>query len=515
VISEGSRRLCLGWLGLALAVTAFFPAMAGAVTIDTFPVTGASHSPLYIAASPLGTLWFTEYKTAVREINTAGTPLTTISPGLNSPAPTGDLLFAPDGSLYWAAEPGGKGGYGTYRPNGETREELREHTAETATVGLDNAGLPIFGAYTGAAAQRADGYCHGGSGTCRIVTTTEPSDIVSGVGGAIWLIAPESDEISRAGDSSPAITGLVVQVPADSNPTRAALGPDGDLWVTARGSSQVQSQLIRVTPDGLQTYFPLPAGSEPLDIVLGPDGALWFTEFGSNEIGRMTTAGEYSSCPLPNAAANPHPYGITVGIEGAIWFTEKNAGAIGRLTGGNCVPVISTGGGSGSGGEGGGGSGAGSGGGSGAGGGGNAGTPSSPKPTLSGLALAPASFTAAPSGGPILPKLKKGTGTKVSFHASVAGGIHFTVERKVDGRRVGGRCASATKGNAGKAACSRLVAVRGSFEAGTAAGTGSVVFSGRLSGKPLAAGRYVLVATENAGGATSAPASASFSVVNP
>lgn len=489
-----------------LALAAFcFPDPAGAVTIDTFPVEpgapAGSHSPLYITASPLGTLWFTEYRTAVREMNTSGAPLAVIT-SANEVVPTGDLVFGPDGTLYWAAQPGGAGGFGLRRPNGELNSRIEENTFQSTTVAIDGAGLPVFGGDTPSIGSRSYGYCNPG-GTCANITTTPPTDLVLGAEKALWVVAEESNEVARPEVFSAGISGLIVELPAGTNPTRAALGPEGDLWVAARGSSKVENQIMRLTPGGLHSSFPLPPGREPQDIVLGPDGALWFTEFGSNSIGRMTTSGEYSSCRLPNAAANPRPYGITVGLEGAIWFTEKSAGAIGRLTGGNCVPVISTGGGGG-----------GSGGG-GVNGGGDRGGSAAAKPALSGLALTPTSFVAASTGGPVPPtrlKLKKGVGTTVAFDASVVGKVSFTVERTTKGRRVGGRCIGATKENAAKPSCQRLAPLKGSFEVTAAAGQNSIRFSGRLSGKALAQSRYLLVATETAAGATSAPASAGFTI---
>jgi streptogramin lyase len=503
VIGRGSRFALLGLL-VALAAAFCFPELAGAVTFDTFPVEegspAGSHIPLYITASPLGTLWFTDLGRAVREINTSGAPLATIDSSNTTALPTGDLAFAPDGTLYWAAEPGGNGGYGRRFPNGEVKSAGFSSDKEVITVGHDGTGAPIFGANTQAAVPRPYGYC--GSSGCMPVALGEPTDLVSGPK-TVWVVAQESDEVVRVTETGGGhFENLVIEMPAGTNPGRAALGPEGDLWVTALGAAKVQNQIIRVTPQGIQTSFALPAGTGPEDIALGPDGALWFAEFGANGIGRITTSGEFSSCALPNAAAGPHPFGITVGPEGAIWFTEKAADAIGRLSGGNCAPVPPGGGG---------GSGAGAGGGGGQAGGSSA----AAKPSLSGLSLAPAGFAAASSGGSVPPKLKKGTGTKVSFRASVAGGVRFTVERKTKGRRAGGHCVSATKANAGKPSCSRLAVLGGSFGASAAAGGNSTLFSGRLSGRSLPAGRYLLVATETAAGATSDPASVGFSILAP
>jgi virginiamycin B lyase len=53
---------------------------------------------------------------------------------------------------------------------------------------------------------------------------------------------------------------------------------------------------------------------------------------GNNSIGRITTGGQISEFPLPQADSAPD--GITTGPDGALWFTEvgSNGNRIGRIT---------------------------------------------------------------------------------------------------------------------------------------------------------------------------------------
>jgi streptogramin lyase len=82
-------------------------------------------------------------------------------------------------------------------------------------------------------------------------------------------------------------------------------------------------------------YSLLPAennntNSEPLAIVSGPDGNLWFTDLGTSEIGKITPAGQitmYTSGLTPNSS----PEGITTGPDGNLWFVETGADKIGRI----------------------------------------------------------------------------------------------------------------------------------------------------------------------------------------
>jgi sugar lactone lactonase YvrE len=81
-----------------------------------------------------------------------------------------------------------------------------------------------------------------------------------------------------------------------------------------------------------QAFTEFPNGVSPFGIASGPDGNLWFTESGLNSIGRMTTAGAFSSFLVPSASAFNFPRGITAGPDGNVWFTEQETNKIARIT---------------------------------------------------------------------------------------------------------------------------------------------------------------------------------------
>jgi hypothetical protein len=116
-------------------------------------------------------------------------------------------------------------------------------------------------------------------------------------------------------------------------------------------------------------------------------------------------------------------------------------------------------------------------------------TPADTKaPTLTGLSLTPASFKAASSGRSVGSR-----GTRVSYRVSEAGTTTFTVERVSQGRRRGSSCQRPSSSNRGGRACTRYVKVSGSFTHKGATGkVNRFTFTGRLSGRKLAAGRYRL-----------------------
>jgi sugar lactone lactonase YvrE len=59
-------------------------------------------------------------------------------------------------------------------------------------------------------------------------------------------------------------------------------GPDGLVWATDFGG-----HILRLSPDGQATDFPLPPSWSPRAIALGPDGALWFTADSGGEFANL------------------------------------------------------------------------------------------------------------------------------------------------------------------------------------------------------------------------------------
>jgi virginiamycin B lyase len=478
-----------------LAAATLMLALAGsasAVTITTFTLPngslGEQARPFYIAANPNGTLWYTDLRAdAVGALNTDGAPVATIS----KYPPTSDLAFAPNGTLFWTTEFEGDGALASRKPNGTLAVEPESDTDETFAVGFNAAGEARFSAYNHD--DSTYGICDPKG--CYDGLETEATDLSTGPGNVLWAMQPFSDIVRKLQANGEA-TDVVVNLPAGTRPVRGVLGPDGNLWVAGSGTEATQNRIVRITGSEQQTSFLLPPGRGPQDITLGPDGALWFTEFSSNSIGRMTTAGEYSSCPLPNAAANPHPYGIVTGPDGNIWFTEREAGKVGRLSGGNCAPVLG-------------------------GGGGTqlpaaqappAGGSTESPPVVSDLKISPAVFKPATS-GPSVARKKSATAATISFQVSKKSNVTFGVEAKTRGHRVRGKCKVAKRANQGNPGCTLFVLVGNFFSSGQA-GANSVAFSGRVGAKALSVGKYRLGASAKVGsGAAGDTAYKNFEVV--
>lgn len=170
-----------------------------------------------------------------------------------------------------------------------------------------------------------------------------PRSITVGPDGALWFIGDDA-QVGRMD-----VTGggfryyNLPQFPANSAATTSAIrtGPDGNLWLGVTALIG-RSPMIRLTPDGVVTQFPLLNASDAvLDVVAGPDGAMWFTMEEGNRIGRITTSGAIAEYDLQPGSG---PVGIAVGWDRAIWFTEL-AGRLGRISGGPlaaaAIPTLS------------------------------------------------------------------------------------------------------------------------------------------------------------------------------
>jgi uncharacterized delta-60 repeat protein len=130
-------------------------------------------------------------------------------------------------------------------------------------------------------------------------------------------------------------------------------------------------------------------------------------------------------------------------------------------------------------------------------------------PILTGLAIKPAKFPAAPRGGSIARK----TGAKISYSDSQAATTTFTVARVLPGRRSGKRCVKPTARNRRAKRCNRFVRVRGRFSHVDVAGKNSFRFTGRVRRKALKPGRYRLSARPRAGGKAGRTVSVRFRIV--
>jgi len=118
--------------------------------------------------------------------------------------------------------------------------------------------------------------------------------------------------------------------------------------------------------------------------------------------------------------------------------------------------------------------------------------------TLSALDVLRGTFRAAGSGPSLLARAK--VGTRVTYSLSRPTAVKFTIQRRKGGRKVGKRCKKPTRRNRRRKRCN--LTLKGSFVDSGSAGANSIRFTGRLRGRKLRPGRYLLVARPAGGSAS-------------
>src|SRR5438552_1319053 len=99
-------------------------------------------------------------------------------------------------------------------------------------------------------------------------------------------------------------------------PPRSTAGAAAAMWF----SESLADQIGRLTTAGVITDCPVPVGSKPDGITTGPDGTLWIAMADSDMVGRMTTDGTLTEWPIPTP--DSHPEDIVTGPDGNLCMTE-------------------------------------------------------------------------------------------------------------------------------------------------------------------------------------------------
>jgi len=153
--------------------------------------------------------------------------------------------------------------------------------------------------------------------------------IASGLDGNVWLSNSPNNgsSVARILKVTPAGQATAFPLPAGVGAGELAAGPDGTMWFIERNATA--SGIGRITPAGVITDFWLTSKNTVMDITLGQDGHLWFTESNANKIGRITIDGVITEFSIPEVGS--YPWGIASGSDGNIWFTEYDAHKLGQL----------------------------------------------------------------------------------------------------------------------------------------------------------------------------------------
>jgi streptogramin lyase len=154
-------------------------------------------------------------------------------------------------------------------------------------------------------------------GSCYSCDRISLSGITAARDGNVWFFDVGQSTVGRV---TPA--GVITQyaVPATGSGSRSIVGaPDGNIWMVGRAQSGKPDVIIKVSPAGVVTSFPIGVGVGPESIAWGPDSNIWFTEFWTGRIGRMTPAGKVTEFPAGQSLR-----GIVAGPDKNLWFVQAD-----------------------------------------------------------------------------------------------------------------------------------------------------------------------------------------------
>jgi len=134
-----------------------------------------------------------------------------------------------------------------------------------------------------------------------------------------------------------------------------------------------------------------------------------------------------------------------------------------------------------------------------------------PQPTAVSAAVPAPAPPAAPAPQPPKPP----QGTLFGYAVSAPAVLTIDIQRMLDGRQVGTRCAKPSRKNRKRKHCIRYTKAGTLTRNVKQAGAGSVPFSGRIADQALLPGRYEAIATATAGGQKSNAKQVRFEVVLP
>jgi len=288
----------------------------------TFTQFGTALEPEQLTAGPDGNIWFTDFRGYIGMITPAGA--ITEYPTLTADSEPEGITAASDGRLWFTEEYASK--VGAITTSGAISEYATAIGNSAPFAIIDRGDGTVW--YTGLATGSLESLpLTGGTPTVQLSPGNTGFAGIAVAPNHDIFFANGSDQVVRL--SNPGSDATLAEVTLPSDPQFIVLGPDGNLWFTETGTSQIGA----VSPLGFNSvtqYSTLSLPSGPFGITVGTDGALWFTEEKSNRIGRITTSGDVTEYQLPGFT-NVDLGGIAMAKDGSLWFGERSSGAIGHL----------------------------------------------------------------------------------------------------------------------------------------------------------------------------------------
>lgn len=483
-LSTAVYRLAYALLTLIAAVSlvlvAGARAQAAPVVTGEFDLSSDAHR---LAAGPDGSMWatLTDPASSVARIAPNGTSTDPSIPTLNAATA---IVAGPAGRML-VTLPNDIGSFDPADPEGTAT------TFPAPGVGGSNSSLTVGPDGNLWAANDTKVFRITPGGTVTPFTVIGSSRGIASSGGLLWVA-----DAGNAAIVSVTTDGVPTAYPIGGGPQGIAAGADGQLGFT---NPNPPHRVGRLVAGGSPLQTETDPTADPFGMTYGSDGAYWFAQPVTDNLGRLTADGQYSQ--LGGLSPDSNPRYLAAGPDNTIWVAFHELGGVGgkkvaRVSGLE-PPAQPT----------------------------QPGSPIVPgdmPPIVSKLAVTPKRFRVAKA--PTAVTAAKGregrrksapAGTRIALTLNMGATVTLTFERKLAGRKRGGKCVKPTRALRSAKRCARYVkrgALTRSFPTG---GAKSVPFSGRIGRKALGAGSYRVAAVATAGGRRSVAQRTTFTVAPP
>ncbi len=157
---------------------------------------------------------------------------------------------------------------------------------------------------------------------------SEPTGITEGFDGKLWVANHSLKAIDKIETSG--VLSVEYKEGVPSGPEGITRGPDGRIWFTAQEGGK--GKFGAITTSGSIENYPVVTllTLKPKQIVAGPEGDLWATEEGNTNLDRITTSGGISQWSSGFGAGGES--GITLGPDRNLWLTAAKSSKILKVT---------------------------------------------------------------------------------------------------------------------------------------------------------------------------------------
>jgi virginiamycin B lyase len=311
--------------------------------ITEYQVGGVDSDPNAIASDSKGDVWFTlaaDY--AIGELSPAnGTTREFRIPDQNGSLVSWGLAVDNSRNLVWFTDQLADSVWSFNVTSGSfTRYHVPTQLSSPYQVAIDGSGnvwfTEIDGGKVGEITPQGAIREHtvpAGASSSQAASLTGPAGIAIGRGGVVWFTEVYENSVGSFSNG----TFREYPLAGALSPTGIALDPQGEVWVTLHGGSDIAElnpakNLTRV----ISTSVPGGVSTLPYFVAVDPQGNVWFDEHYGNAIARFTpsnqTLVEYE-IPTRVASLANISGALTIGLDSAghPWFTEFYTGKVGTV----------------------------------------------------------------------------------------------------------------------------------------------------------------------------------------